>query len=94
MGVLDEEGLPMANIAALAEGFVVAGMGNSQIQLGRGESHSQSAKRQTANGQRQSRQKTVAGLVTHANFITLTPGTVSVDVDEREKCDFGAWPDR
>ena len=27
-------------------------------------------------------QKTVEGLVTHANFITLTPGTVSVDVDE------------
>ena len=62
----------------------MAGMGNSQIQLGRGESHSQSAKRQTANGQRQSEQKTVAGLVTHANFITLTPGTVSVDVDEKK----------
>ena len=27
-------------------------------------------------------QKTAAGLVTHANFITLTPGTVSVQVDE------------
>ena len=27
-------------------------------------------------------QKSVAGLVTHANFITLTPGTVSVQVDE------------
>jgi len=27
-------------------------------------------------------QKTVAGLVTYANFITLTPGTVSVNVDE------------
>lgn len=29
-------------------------------------------------------QKTAAGLVTHANFITLTPGTVSVDVDEAD----------
>jgi len=30
-------------------------------------------------------QKTAAGLVTHANFITLTPGTVSVAVNERQK---------
>ncbi len=29
-------------------------------------------------------QKTIAGLVTHANFITLTPGTVSVDVNETD----------
>ena len=29
-------------------------------------------------------QKTTAGLVTYANFITLTPGTVSVDVDEAD----------
>lgn len=29
-------------------------------------------------------QKTTAGLVTHANFITLTPGTVSVDVSETD----------
>ena len=29
-------------------------------------------------------QKTAAGLVTHANFITLTPGTVSVDVSEKD----------
>jgi multicomponent Na+:H+ antiporter subunit E len=28
------------------------------------------------------RQKTVVGLVTHANSITLTPGTLSVDVGE------------
>ncbi len=27
-------------------------------------------------------QKTAVGLVTHANFITLTPGTVTVNVDE------------
>ncbi len=29
-------------------------------------------------------QKTTAGLVTHANFITLTPGTVSIEVDEEK----------
>ena len=29
-------------------------------------------------------QKTAAGLVTHANFITLTPGTVSIEVDEEK----------
>lgn len=29
-------------------------------------------------------QRTIAALVTHANFITLTPGTVAVDVDENE----------
>lgn len=29
-------------------------------------------------------QKTAVGLVTHANFITLTPGTVSVAVNERQ----------
>lgn len=30
-------------------------------------------------------QKTTVGLVTFANFITLTPGTVSVDVEETDK---------
>jgi multicomponent Na+:H+ antiporter subunit E len=29
-------------------------------------------------------QRSVAGLVTYANFITLTPGTVAVNVDENE----------
>ena len=38
------------------------------------------------------RAKTVAGLVTHANFITLTPGTVS-SMSMKRKCDFGAWLD-
>ncbi len=33
----------------------------------------------------QATQKTAAGLVTHANFITLTPGTVSTAVNERQK---------
>ncbi len=32
----------------------------------------------------QASQKTTAGLVTFANFITLTPGTVSVDVNESD----------
>ena len=84
MGVLDEEGLPMGVLLRLpkvaiwltweilkSNWAVVKVIFNPAL----ADPH---MTRVSAS------QKTTAGLVTYANFITLTPGTVSVDVDEAD----------
>ena len=84
MGVLDEEGLPMAILMRLPKvtlwliwEILKSNWGVVKVIL-----NPQSAKPQMVSVK--ASQKTVAGLVTYANFITLTPGTVSVDVDEKK----------
>ena len=84
MGVLDEEGLPMAILVRLPKvtlwliwEILKSNWGVVKVIL-----NPRAAKPQMVSVK--ASQKTVAGLVTHANFITLTPGTVSVDVDENE----------
>ena len=84
MGVLDEEGLPMAILVRLPKvtlwliwEILKSNWGVVKVVL-----NPRAAKPQMVSVK--AGQKTVAGLVTHANFITLTPGTVSVDVDEKK----------
>ena len=84
MGVLDEEGLPMAILVRLPKvtlwliwEILKSNWGVVKVIL-----NPRAAKPQMVSVK--ASQKTVAGLVTHANFITLTPGTVSVDVDEKK----------
>jgi len=84
MGVLDEEGLPMAILVRLPKvtlwliwEILKSNWGVVKVIL-----NPRAAKPQMVSVK--ASQKTVAGLVTHANFITLTPGTVSVDVDEQK----------
>lgn len=82
MGVLDEEGLPMDILLRLPKvtlwliwEILKSNWGVIKIILNPDSAQPQMVRVSAS-------QKTVAGLVTHANFITLTPGTVSVDVDE------------
>ena len=84
MGVLDEEGLPMAILVRLPKVtlWLIWEILKSNIGVVRVILNPKLARPQMVSVK--ASQKTVAGLVTHANFITLTPGTVSVDVDETE----------
>ena len=82
MGVLDEEGLPMQILVRLPKvtlwliwEILKSNYGVVKVILNPKLAQPQMVSVKAS-------QKTVAGLVTHANFITLTPGTVSVDVDE------------
>ena len=84
MGVLDEEGLPMAILLRLPKVTVwlvweilKSNWGVVKVILNPSLAEPQLVSVKAT-------QKTAAGLVTHANFITLTPGTVSVDVDEAD----------
>ena len=82
MRVLDEEGLPMAILPRLPKVAVwliweilCANLEVIKIIL-------QPKKASAGLVRVKTSQRTVAGLVTYANFITLTPGTVSMQVDE------------
>ena len=82
MGVLDGEGLPMGILFRLPRvtlwiiwEILKSNLGVIRVIL----APSKAAPRLVTVS---AGQRTAAGLVTHANFITLTPGTVSVQVDE------------
>ena len=82
MGVLDEEGLPMGILIRLPRvtlwiiwEILKSNLGAIRVIIWPSTA---SAQLVTVSAS----QRTAAGLVTHANFITLTPGTVSVQVDE------------
>ena len=84
MGVLDKEGLPMDILVRqpkvtlwLIWEILKSNWGVIKVILNPDSARPQMVRVSAS-------QKTVAGLVTHANFITLTPGTVSVDVNENE----------
>ena len=84
MGVLDREGLPLDILLRLPRvtlwlvwEILKSNWGVVKVIL-----NPSLAKPQLVNVK--ATQKTAAGLVSHANFITLTPGTVSVDVDEAD----------
>ena len=83
MGVLDEEGLPLAILWRLPKVsiWLIWEILKSNIDVARVILRPETARPQMVRVK--ASQKTAAGLVTHANFITLTPGTVSVDVDEK-----------
>ena len=82
MGVLDEEGLPMGILFRLPRvtpwiiwEILKSNLGVIRVIIAPSKA---APKLVTVSAG----QRTAAGLVTHANFITLTPGTVSVQVDE------------
>ena len=82
MGALDAEGLPMGILLRLPKitlwliwEILKSNLGVTKIILRPSEARAELVTVRAG-------QRTVAGLVTHANFITLTPGTVSVRVDE------------
>ncbi len=82
MGVLDEEGLPMDVLLRLPHvtlwiiwEILKSNLGVIRVILAPSTAAAQLVTVRAG-------QRTAAGLVTHANFITLTPGTVSVQVDE------------
>ena len=84
MGVLDGEGLPLSILLRLPKGtlwliweILKSNWGVVKVILNPGSATPQLVSVKAT-------QKTAAGLVTHANFITLTPGTVSIDVDEHD----------
>ncbi|MCH1568910.1 MAG: Na+/H+ antiporter subunit E [Alphaproteobacteria bacterium] len=84
MGVLDDEGLPMAILFRLPKitlwliwEILKSNWGVVKVIINPALAKPQMVSVKAS-------QKSVAGLVTHANFITLTPGTVSVDVDEQK----------
>ena len=85
MGVLDKEGLPMDILIRLPKvtlwliwEILKSNWGVVKVILNPATAAPQMVSVQAS-------QKTAAALVTHANFITLTPGTVSVDVNEDDK---------
>lgn len=82
MGVLDEEGLPLGLLIRLPKVsfWLIWEILKSNIDVARVIMNPASAQPDLVRVK--ASQKTVAGLVTYANFITLTPGTVSVNVDE------------
>ena len=82
MQILDEEGLPMRIFLRLPKVtlWLIWEILKSNIGVIRVILKPDSASPQMVAVK--ASQKSVAGLVTHANFITLTPGTVSVQVDE------------
>ena len=82
MGVLDREGLPMDIFIRLPKvalwlvwEILKSNWGVVKVILNPALAQPQMVTVKAS-------QATTAGLVTHANFITLTPGTVSVDVSE------------
>lgn len=84
MGVLDGEGLPLSILLRLPKvtlwliwEILKSNWGVVKVILNPGSATPQLVSVKAT-------QKTAAGLVTHANFITLTPGTVSIDVDEQD----------
>ncbi len=82
MGVLDEEGLPMDIFRRLPNitFWLIWEILKSNIGVIKVILRPDTARPRLVTVK--ATQKTVAGLVTHANFITLTPGTVAVSVDE------------
>lgn len=84
MGVLDDEGLPMGILLRLPKVslWLIWEILKSNLDVIKVILRPASA--QAGLVTVKASQKTVAGLVTHANFITLTPGTVSVQVDEHK----------
>lgn len=82
MQILDDEGLPMRIFLRLPKVtlWLIWEILKSNIGVIRVILKPDSASPQMVTVK--ASQKSVAGLVTHANFITLTPGTVSVQVDE------------
>lgn len=84
MGVLDREGLPMDIFVRLPKvslwlvwEILKSNWGVVKVILNPTSAAPQMVAVKAS-------QKSAAGLVTHANFITLTPGTVSVDVSEKD----------
>lgn len=84
MGVLDSEGLPMDIFIRLPKvalwliwEILKSNWGVVKVILNPSNAAPQMVTVKAS-------QKSAAGLVTHANFITLTPGTVSVDVSEQD----------
>ena len=82
MGILDDEGLPMAILVRLPKvtlwliwEILKSNWGVVKVILKPSLAAPQMVTVKAG-------QTTAAGLATHANFITLTPGTVSVDVNE------------
>ena len=82
MGVLDEESLPMGILFRLPRvtlwiiwEILKSNLGVIRVIIAPSKAAPQLVTVSAG-------QHTAAGLVTHANFITLTPGTVSVQVDE------------
>ena len=82
MGVLDEEGLPLSILWRLPKVslWLIWEILKSNIDVARVILRPETARPRMVRVR--ASQQTSSGLVTHANFITLTPGTVSVDVDE------------
>ncbi len=85
MGLLDEEGLPIGILLQLPKialwliwEILKSNFSVMRIILS-------PSKVQAGLVTLKASQRTIAGLVTHANFITLTPGTLSVHVDEIKK---------
>lgn len=84
MGVLDREGLPMDILLRLPKvtlwliwEILKSNWGVIKVILRPSLARPQMVTVKAS-------QNTIEGLVTHANFITLTPGTVSVDVNETD----------
>jgi multicomponent Na+:H+ antiporter subunit E len=84
MGVLDREGLPMDILIRLPKitlwliwEILKSNWGVVKVIFNPARASPQLVRVKAS-------QKTAAGLVTHANFITLTPGTVSIDVNETD----------
>ncbi|MDC0131978.1 Na+/H+ antiporter subunit E [Alphaproteobacteria bacterium] len=85
MGVLDEEGLPLDILWRLPKVslWLIWEILKSNVDVARVILRPSSAQPQLVRVK--ASQTSVAGLVTYANFITLTPGTVAVNVDEDQK---------
>ena len=84
MGVLDREGLPMDILIRLPKvtlwliwEILKSNWGVVKVILKPSLAAPQMVEVKAS-------QRSAAGLATHANFITLTPGTVSVDVNEAD----------
>lgn len=85
MGILDDEGLPLGILVRLpfAAVWLITEILKSNLDVIKIilDPSSATPTRVVVNAT----QKTGAGIVTHANFITLTPGTVSLAVNDRRK---------
>ena len=84
MGVLDDEGLPMAVFVRLPKVALWLTWEILKSNWAVVKIIFNPASAQPHLTWVQGSQKTATGLVTYANFITLTPGTVSVDVEETD----------
>lgn len=85
MGILDDEGLPVSILVRLpvVTIWLIGEILKSNLDVIKVilDPSTASPTRVTV----ETSQKTAAGLVTHANFITLTPGTVSLAVNGNRK---------